>query len=226
MGLAVASPMNHLISSLVSGTALLAAIACSSSSGSGSQAPANPQDAFCAALSDTYTKCAGSGGGGGSCAKTMGDECPKAAAILNPSVLDGATSCLKTAACDTNPLSCLGGAIANITPTDAQTGLEDAYCTSCSSAPADACKKAFFGASGTPGVGAVLLPFGDEPLSAVKDSCTSNKLGKTACTGAFSTCLTTEATKVLVQSISSDAVTCVLGGIKDGMGAASPDGGK
>jgi hypothetical protein len=77
-----------------------------------------------------------------------------------------------------------------------------------------------------PGVGVALLPFGEKPLEAVEESCTSNKLGKTACQAAFSTCLTTTATKVLVESVSADAVKCVLTGIKDGVtGAGSSSSG-
>ena len=206
------------------GVSIATMIACSSSS---SDSAASPEESFCGARADAYAKCTGSGGSQSSCGSTIGAECTKVAALLNPSVLGAATTCLQSHACGTDPLTCLGSSLSSLTPSGGQSKLVDSYCSKCSSVPEDACKTAFFGVAGKPGIGIALLPFGDAPLAAVEDACTSNPLGMTACQAAFSSCLTATATKVLATSISPDAVTCLLTGIKDGLtsAASGTDGG-
>lgn len=205
----------------VVGASVLTMFACSSSD---EDAPGGSSDtSFCGALAAAYTKC---GGAATSCGSTMAEQCTKVAGLLSPSVLTAATACLQASTCDSDPLTCLGSTLTGLTPTDAQTHLVESYCGSCSVAPAEACKTAFFGAGGTPGLGVALLPFGDPLVAAVDEECTSSSLGKTACQAKFSTCLSATATKVLVQTVSTDAVACVFTAIKDGLtGAASGGGG-
>lgn len=194
-------------------------IACSSST---DDTP-SPEASFCDALAEAYAGCAGAAG---ACGDTMRVDCTKLAALLNPSVLSAATTCLKGASCDANPLGCLGASLADVAPTPSQAKLAESFCEGCSPVGGDACEAAFFGAGDVPGAGVALLPFGDAPLSAIEASCTSNRLGKTACQAAFSTCLATTVTKVLVESVSAEAVKCVLGGINDGLGSAASGGGR
>jgi hypothetical protein len=196
---------------------LFALVACSSSE----EAP-SPEASFCGALTSAYASC---GGRAGACGDTMGAECTNLAALLNPSVLTAATACIEQASCGEDPLVCLGKAIGEVEPTEAQDRLAGSFCESCSPVSGAACKTAFFGNGSTPGLGIALLPFGEKPLSAVEESCTSNRLGKTACQAAFSTCLTATATKVLVESVSTDAVKCVFNGVKDGLSGSSGSSG-
>lgn len=199
------------------GLSLGMVIACSSTD----DTTQSPEGSFCGALSEAYARCSDTAG---SCGDTLRADCTKLATVLSPSLLSSATACLQSASCDANPLGCLGKSLADVEPTAAQQKLAESFCEGCSSVGGDACKKAFFGAGDVPGAGVALLPFGDQPLSAVEKSCTSNKLGKAACQAAFSTCLTTTATKVLAESVSAEAVKCVLSGINDGLGSGSSSG--
>jgi hypothetical protein len=198
-----------------------ALVACSSTSEEGE---ATPEASFCSALTDAYGKCST---GTVACGDAMRAECSKLAALLNPSILTAATGCLQSATCESDPLTCLGTSLGAAKPSEAQSKLATDFCTSCATVGGAPCETAFFGAGGAPGLGVALLPFGDAPLAAIGEACTENKLGKTACQAAFSSCVSATATKVLAESISTEAVKCLVTGIKDGLagGGTGPTGG-
>ena len=175
------------------------------------------QAGFCDALASSYSKCTGSSGPSASCAASLGADCAKLSGILSASVLNSATSCVQATACGSDPLGCLGKALAKGEATAAQTKLATDYCESCSVAGGEACKTAFFGTASVPGLAFALLPFGDAPLEAIDEACTKSSLGKTACQAGFSTCLTATLTKFLATSISADSGKCLLDGIKEGV---------
>jgi hypothetical protein len=204
----------------VAGAIVGALIACSSEE----TGAASPEASFCSALSGAYATCAS--GADGSCGATIETECAKMASLLNPSALEGAMTCLQGASCDGDPLACLGKALLDLEPTAAQTKFAESFCESCATVGGDACLTAFFGAGDVPGLGVALLPFGGELLTAIDAACTSNRLGKTACQAAFSGCVGVTATKVLAETLSIDAATCVVTAIKDGLGGdGDADGG-
>jgi hypothetical protein len=197
---------------------VIALAACSSE-----EAAPSPEASFCGALSAAYAECGG--GDSGSCGDTMSAECTNLAAVLSPSLLTAATACLEASPCEGgDPLACIGTSLGKIEPTEAQARFATSFCDGCSVAPGAACETAFFGTGSSPGLGVGLLPFGDEPLSRVEEACTSNKLGKTACQTAFSTCLTATATKYLVESVSTDVVACVFRGVEEGVSRAKTGG--
>ncbi len=142
-----------------------------------------------------------------------------------PSLLSAATSCIKSSTCDNGgPLACLGSSIGKVTASAAQKTFADDYCASCSVVSGDVCTTAFYPAEGVPGVGVLLLPFGDGLVSAVDEACTTSKLGKTVCQSSFSTCVGVEAAKALAQSISVDSASCLVDAIKTGIASAGSGG--
>jgi hypothetical protein len=173
-----------------------------------------PQEKFSQALSGAYSKCSGKAGASSSCEKSLNADATKVAGLLSASVLDGASTCMKSTACGTDPLTCLGTAVGSATTSAAQTKLATDYCESCSSVGGEACTTAFFGTADVPGVAFLLLPFGDGPLTEVDSSCTKNPLGKTACQAAFTACLSATATKFLATSVSADSAKCLVEGIR------------
>ncbi|HSO40845.1 MAG TPA: hypothetical protein VLT33_50310 [Labilithrix sp.] len=191
-------------------------MACSSSEESASEP--SPQVKFCDALTSAYAKC-----GGSSCGTAMNTDCTKLAGIVSPSILGSATTCIKSAACGTEPLGCLGAALGSATPSAAQTSLATSYCDSCSVKGGEVCTTAFFGSGDVPGLATALLPFGDGPLTEVESACTKSALGKTACQAGFTTCLSATTTKFLAKTISVDSAKCLLEGITKSSGG---DGGK
>lgn len=186
----------------------LTLFACSSTD---SEPEKSPQEKFSSALSSAYTKC---GGAATSCSTALTADASKVAGLLSPSLLDGATSCMDKTACGTEPVTCLGTALGSATRTEAQTKLATDYCESCSTVGGDKCTTAFFGTADVPGLGFLLLPFGDAPLTAVDSACTKNPLGKTACQAAFSACLSATVTKFLATSVSADSAKCLVEGLK------------
>lgn len=196
-------------------------VACSSSGDDG--AAPSAQAGFCDSLASAYSKCSGSAGPSAACAASLGADCAKLSGILSASVLDSAKSCIDQAACGSDPLACLGKALGSGEATAAQTKLATDYCDSCSVAGGEACKTAFFGTAGVPGLAFALLPFGDAPLAAIDEECTTSSLGKTACQSAFTTCLSATMTKFLATSISVDSGKCLLDGIKDGVSNLGKD---
>ena len=196
-------------SSIFAAVALVSSIGCSSSD---LEPEPSPEKKFSDALTTAYEKC--STGAKSACSTAMSKDGTKLASLLSPSVLDGATTCVKATACGTEPLTCLGKALGAAKPSAAQAALATAYCKSCSSVGGEACTTAFFGTGDVPGAAFVLLPFGDAPLEAVTDACTKNPLGKTACQAAFTTCLSATTTKFLATTISVDSAKCLLEGIR------------
>jgi hypothetical protein len=193
--------------------ALSVPVACSSSSTGDSKSGA-PAD-FCSVANDALTRC------GTSTCSSFAADCSKLSALLNPTLLDAAASCIKASDCSGGgPLSCLGSTLGDVKPSAAQEKLGQDYCASCSVVGGDTCTSAFANT-----LGKIALPFGDAPVSAVDDSCTKNALGKTACQAAFSTCVQTELTKSLATSISADTASCLLDAIKAGLSSSSGDGG-
>ena len=185
---------------------VLTLLACSSSD---PEPEPTPQKKFSDAVSSAYSKCATPT----SCGTAMSADAAKLASLLSPSLLDGATTCVKSTACGADPLACLGKALGSAKPSAAQTKLATDYCESCSAVGGDACKTAFFGTADVPGLGFLLLPFGDAPLDAVDSACTKSSLGKTACQAAFTACLSATTTKFLATSISADSAKCLIEGI-------------
>ena len=192
-------------------------IACSTDS----ETAVTPEGGFCTALTGAYGRCAGAS----SCADSLGADCTKLAALLNPSVLTEATSCIQASTCGSDPLACVGKSLTALTPSAAQTKLATDFCESCASVGGDACQTAFFGSGKVPGLGVALLPFGDSPVAAIGEACTSNALGKVACQAAFSSCVGLNASKALSQTITVDSAKCLLTGIKDGLAGGGGGGG-
>lgn len=209
---------SHVSTALVAGSLVLGTIfACSDASET--PKPSAPAS-FCDALSTAYARC----GGATSCGTAMSADCAKLASLLAPSVLEGATSCVKSTDCGSDPLACLGKALGGATPSAAQTKLGTDYCSSCSVVGGDACNTAFIGTADVPGLGFALLPFGDALMTEIDTECTTSSLGKTACQGAFSTCLTATTTKFLANSVSTTSAKCLIEGIKAGLEPAAPGG--
>lgn len=181
-------------------------VCCSSSSDAGS----DRKEDFCSLASRCSSATCGS----------FAADCSKVTALLNPTLLAPATACAKTSDCSgAGPLACLGSSLADVKPSAAQEKLAEDYCASCSVASGSTCTAAFFET-----LGKVLLPFGDAPVSAIDDACTSSPLGKTACQGAFTTCAEAQLAKSLATSIPTDTATCLVDAIKAGA-TASGEGG-
>ena len=200
---------------------VLALIACSSDD---AESTSSPDATFCGALTESYDKCAGAS----ACGDALRVDCTKLASLLNPSVLTAATACIQATGCGKDPLTCVGKSLTALTPSAAQTKLATDFCASCASVGGDTCEKAFFGSGKVPGLGFALLPFGDAPIAAIDEACTSSSLGKVACQAAFSSCVSANASKVLAQSITVSSAKCLLTGIKDGLaggGGGGADGG-
>ena len=189
----------------------------------------SPEVAFCNAVGDALSRCAGADT---ACA-SLTTDCSKLTSLLSPSLLSAATTCMKSATCDGGgPLSCLGSSLGAITPTTAQQTFAQDYCDSCSVISGDTCTGAFYPSGGAHGLGTLLLPFGDSLVSAVDGDCTSSSLGKTACQASFSTCVSASAAKALATSISVDSASCLVKSIQAGIanigtgdGGAASDGG-
>ena len=203
----------HFRFSTVFASAILVStlLACS---GSDPAPEPTPQQKFTEALSGAYGRCSGTAGASTSCETSLKADAAKVAGLLSASVLDGATTCMKSRACGADPLTCLGSAVGGATTSSAQTKLATNYCTSCSAVGGEACTSAFFGTADVPGVAFLLLPFGDGPLAEVDASCTKNPLGKTACQAAFTPCLSATATKFLATSVSAESAKCLVEGIR------------
>ncbi len=189
--------------------------------GSSSSARATPEQAFCSAMAKSY-ECAGSSQA--SCAKSITPDCSKLASLVNPSVLDGATKCIQAAGCGSDPLGCLASSLDGVRPSAVQSTFATEFCSSCSVVTGDSCIAAFYGNATTPGLGYLLLPFGDTLVEDVGSACTKNKLGRAACQAAFSSCLSVQASQTLAGAISVDSATCLLDGLKTGLTVV--DGGK
>jgi hypothetical protein len=200
------------------------------SSTSEGQAPATPEQAFCSAVGESLQKCTNTAT---SCAAVVTD-CAKITTLLNPSLLEAATACIKSSSCDNGgPLSCLGRSIGKVKASAPQQAFATHYCEGCSVVPGEACTTAFYPTEGVPGLGVLLLPFGDGIVTAVDEACTSSKLGKTACQSSFSTCVGIQAAKSLAQTLSVDTASCLVSSIQAGIanagagdGGAAEDGGE
>src|SRR5262249_37817993 len=72
---------------------------------------------------------------------SFASDCSKVTALLNPTLLDAATTCAKSSECS-NALSCLGSSLGDVKPSAAQQKLAEDYCASCSVVGGDACTSA------------------------------------------------------------------------------------
>src|SRR6185436_16010275 len=118
-----------------------------------------PEEAFCSAVADSLKACTNTDT---SCAAIVTD-CAKITTLLNPSLLDAATACIKTSTCDNGgPLACLGSSIGKVKASAPQQTFATNYCGNCSVVSGEACTTAFYPAEGVPGLGVLLLPFGDK----------------------------------------------------------------
>ena len=204
---------------IVAASLVLGTLFACSSSDEGSSS--SPSAGFCDALSSAYAKC----GGASSCGTSMSTDCTKLASLLAPSILEGATGCVKSTECGTDPLSCFGKALGGAKASAAQTKLGSDYCESCSLVGGDACNTAFVGTEQVPGLGFALLPFGDAPIAEIDSACTKSSLGKTACQASFTACVSATTTKFLATTVSADSAKCLIEGIKAGLASVGGGGG-
>jgi len=202
----------------------LVAVACGGDDSEEVSAPKKTAaELFCDAASSFVDKCAGASSG--SCGAALVHDCSKITTVLSPSLLGAATDCLGSSGCDAQPASCLGSALAQAEPTEAQKGLIKSFCETCSSGAGPACDALFFGSDGsTTPLGKVVLPLSDAVAKEITDTCTDT----IGCGATFQTCATGVVTKALAEVIPTETAQCLLDGIANPVsssGAASGAGG-
>jgi hypothetical protein len=204
----------------VTATVLPVLAGCSSSSdasGEGGGAGAGGEGGVCGAASAWKDKCAT---GASECDETIITTCSDVTSVLNPTLLDGAKTCIEQASCGTAPTSCFAQAISGATPTDAHKKLAEGFC-GCLVTGEDACVAAIDSNDGPAKAAlAVALPLSDDLANAITDSCT----GSLGCAATFSACAQGVIAKKLAETLSVDAAKCLAESILDGA-KESVDGG-
>ncbi len=177
---------------------------------------------LCTEMTKLPERCSESASSAGACVTKLASTCDGFVGLLNPKLVDAASSCVAEASCDAAPLSCLTKMAGALEPTDAQTKLAKAFCSSCSPVSGAACESTFLSPASP--LGKVLMPLGDSVAGAIESECTTGL----TCAATFATCAQGVVSKKLAESLDKDAVECLLGalvGAADAAGGSSSSGG-
>lgn len=220
-----------LVSGLLGGAALLLVACGSEPYAAGGSAVGNENDVngtqqasgLCTEMTKLPEKCsAAASGAAGACIAKLASTCDGFSKLLNPKLVDAATSCMAEASCDAAPMSCLAKSATALEPTDAQTKLAKAFCDSCSPVSGAACEKTFLSPASP--LGKILLPLGDGVANDIGEQCATG----ITCGATFPTCAQGVVTKALAESLDKDGVECLLtalAGAADSGSSSSSSGG-
>ena len=178
--------------------------------------PPTPAEHMCSLAKSAIEGCSAAT----ACDQALVTDCAAVAGMLSDPYLAATADCIEAGSA---PLSCLASSTGALAPTAAHKAFAAQFCSECLLG-VPACEDAFFGSdpgSDTAVVGALVLPFGDELVDAIRTECATGL----QCLSFPSCAQGVLAKRAIPQATIQCVVDNLPGGGAQGSGGGAPQGG-
>ena len=171
------------------------------------EVPLTSAQKLCKTLGEFMASC----GAATPCDQPLLDDCADVSSAVSDSFLGTATTCLEHGG---TPTGCFFSGLESLQATQAHHRLASSFCAECAFG-VPGCEELFFSPEGDSGIGALLLPFGDDLITEVTDRCAVG-LG---CAATFVSC----AEQVIIErAIPENTMMCLLQNVTNAAAFSAP----